>query len=88
MAERLGCFDLTDQMPRDRNIFLAHVMSYGTFEDVGISKKHFSDAEFVEALKYPPVGVFDRYSWSYWNTVLGRVPVPPIPKYASLSDQG
>jgi hypothetical protein len=80
MGERLGCFDLTDQMPRDRYIFLAHVMTYGTSGDVVIAKRHFSDDEFLDALKNAPIGVFDRYSWAYWNTVLGRVPVPPIPK--------
>ncbi len=80
MGERLGYFDFTDQMPRDRYLFPAHVMTYGTIQDLTIAKKHFSDAEFVDALKNAPEGVFDRYSWSYWNTVLGRVPVPEMPK--------
>lgn len=64
----------------DPVFFLAHVMTYGTIEEVGIAKKYFTPDDFFYALKHAPPGVFDARSWAFWNTVFDRVPVPEMPK--------
>ena len=60
--------------------FLAHVMTYGTLDDVLIAEKHFCARDFRAALEHAPPGVFDIRSWHYWNIVCGRTPVPPLPQ--------
>lgn len=80
VARRVVWFKPPEEVLEDKTHFLAHVMTYGTVEDVVTAKKHFSAAEFRAALENAPAGVFDPRSWAYWNTVLGRVPVPPLPK--------
>ncbi|MGH9789801.1 MAG: hypothetical protein ACRD5W_01205 [Candidatus Acidiferrales bacterium] len=55
-------------------------MTYGTVQDVVTTEKYFSPEDFRQALENAPPGVFDPRSWAYWNTVLGHVPVPPMPR--------
>ena len=59
--------------------FLAQVMVLGTWEDVEIARKHWTDDDFRQVLNEPPAGVFDPRSWSYWHRVLGLGPAPPLP---------
>jgi len=65
---------------QDAVFFLAHVMTYGTADDVTVVKRHFTPADFSRALENAPPGVFDPRSWAYWNTMFDRTPVPPMPK--------
>ncbi len=58
---------------------LAQVMVYGTPEDVVLVKQYFSNTDFLEVLKAPPVGVFDARSWAYWHLMLDKYPPPPLP---------
>lgn len=60
--------------------FLAHVMTYGTVEDLRAVTDVVSDQEFREALERAPAGVFDGRSWAYWNVKMGRLPVPALPE--------
>lgn len=66
----------------DADHFLAHVMTYGTIEDVLVARRHFSSADFQHALEHAPAGVMDPRSWSYWHAVAGRIPSPPMPRRA------
>lgn len=59
--------------------FLAHVMTYGTVEDLRAIREVVSREELLEALEQAPAGVFDARSWAYWNLMLGRMPAPPLP---------
>lgn len=59
--------------------FLAHVMTYGTVEDLQAVSSVVAPDVFREALEIAPPGVFDARSWAYWNLKLGRVPAPPLP---------
>lgn len=59
--------------------FVAHVLTYGTFEDVAILRRYLSEAELKEAIENSPAGVFDARSWGYWNLKIGRYPAPPLP---------
>jgi len=59
--------------------FLAHVMTYGTLEDLRALRDVVGLAEFREVLDHAPPGVFDPRSWAYWNLKCGRLPTPPLP---------
>jgi hypothetical protein len=59
--------------------FIAHVLTFGTFEDVTILRKYISDLELRDALDQAPPGVMDPRSWAYWNLKIGRYPAPPMP---------
>ena len=64
----------------DQYHFVAHVLTYGTYEDVMILRKYLSAGDFREALDNAPPGIFDPRSWAYWNLKIGRYPAPPLPK--------
>lgn len=59
--------------------FVAHVLTYGIYEDVATLRRCISDDELWEAIDHAPPGIFDPRSWAYWNLVMGRYPAPPIP---------
>lgn len=60
--------------------FLAHVMTYGTIEDLAVVEGYVGQEELREVLEKAPPGIFDRRSWAYWNLVCGRWPAPPRPE--------
>ena len=86
VARRMVWYESAEQALGNPANFLAHVMTYGTVQDVVTAEKYFSPADFRHALENAPPGVFDARSWSYWNTVFGRVPVPPMPKRRFLQE--
>jgi len=59
--------------------FIAHVLTYGTHEDVVTLRKYISDDELAEAVEHAPPGIFDVRSWACWNLEMGRYPAPPLP---------
>lgn len=59
--------------------FLAHVMTYGTVEDLRALQGLIGPDEFREVLDHAPPGIFDARSWTYWNLKCGRTPAPPLP---------
>lgn len=64
--------------------FLAHVMTYGTVEDLRAVESVIGQERFRETLDLAPAGVFDPRSWAYWNVKYGRVPVPALPARRGL----
>lgn len=80
VVKRVAWFDPPEETLKRPRIFLAHLMNFGTEEDVKIVKAYFSDAAFKDVLDHPPAGVFTRSSWERWNRFYGRTPVPPLPK--------
>lgn len=80
VAQRLVCYEPPEQALAWSALFLAHVMTYGTVQDIVTAEKYFTPEDFQRALENAPPGVFDPRSWAYWNTVFGRLPVPPMPK--------
>jgi len=80
VAKHVVWFKPPEQTLADPVFFLAHLMTHGTYEDVVIAKKYFTPEQFRAALEHAPPGVFDTRSWAYWNTVFGRIPLPPMPK--------
>ena len=80
VAKRLVWFKSPKQSLEDPYTFMAHVMTYGTFEDVSTVKKLLGFDAFKEALDHLPPGIMDEKSWYYWNTMMDRYPVPPLPE--------
>jgi hypothetical protein len=84
VARRVVWFEEPERALADPLQFLAHVMVFGTVEDLkalrGIVGKH----EYHEVLEQAPPGIFDARSWAYWNLVCGRNPAPPLPVRAGL----
>lgn len=79
-AKRVVWFKTPEEALEDKQLFLAHVMTFGTLEDIVTAMKYYSDADFDFVLAEPPVGIFDRRSWNYWNLRYHHEPVPPLPR--------
>ena len=79
VAKRVVWFKSPEVALGDLKLFLAHVMTYGTLDDIITTMKYYSDGDLEAVLNDPPAGVFDRRSWTYWNLRYHRDPVPPLP---------
>lgn len=79
VARRVVWFKEPEEVLADPVTFLAHVMTYGTVEDLKALDGFAGIEEFCEVLEHAPPGVFDRRSWAYWNLKCGRQPAPPLP---------
>src|SRR6202158_5856342 len=79
-AKRVVWFKPSEKTLNHTKLFLGHVMTYGTLEDIVTAMKYYSDADFGLVLKDPPAGIFDLRSWNYWNLRYHHEPVPPMPQ--------
>jgi len=79
VAQRVVWFKPPSEALADPVHFLAHVMTYGTVEDLRALDGVAGIEEVREALDNAPPGVFDARSWAYWNLKCGRSPAPPLP---------
>ncbi|MBI4324557.1 MAG: hypothetical protein HY674_04765 [Chloroflexi bacterium] len=80
VATRL-CWWLPPEEALDRlPLFLAQVMTLGTWEDVQIVRGALGEPALRQTLSNAPPGIFDALSWNYWHKVFGLEPVPPLPK--------
>ena len=80
VAKRIVWFKAPEEALQEPRLFLAHLMTYGTLEDIATVMKYYSEADFDLVLKDPPAGIFDRRSWNYWNLRYHHEPVPPLPQ--------
>lgn len=80
VAKRVVWFKQPEETLRETRLFLAHVMTYGTLEDIVTAMKYYSDDDFDGVLQNPPAGIFDLRSWNYWNLRHRHEPVPPLPQ--------
>jgi hypothetical protein len=80
VAKRTVWFKSPAEAIDDPIHFIAHVLTYGTYEDVTTLRKYLSEEEFIEAIDRAPAGIFDPRSWAYWNLKIGRYPTPPTPR--------
>jgi hypothetical protein len=60
--------------------FTALVLTYCDVKDIATLERYLPREGFREALEHAPPGVFDIRSWTYWNLICGRDPVPPLPQ--------
>ena len=79
VAKRVVWFKEPADALADPLHFLAHLMTYGTVEDLRVVESVVGEKEFLETLDHAPAGVFDPRSWAYWNLKYGRVPAPTLP---------
>ncbi len=93
IAKRVVWFKKPEETLKDKRCFLTYLMTYGTDKDTDIARKYFTIKDFIEVLKDPEIGVFDKKSWKYWNLVfLDPKVIPPLPKrnfskYPSISQK-
>ena len=80
MAERTVWYKTPAEAVADPLNFVAHVLTYGTQEDVKALRQYLDLDDIRDALDHAPPGVFDERSWAYWNAMVGRFPAPPLPK--------
>lgn len=80
LAPRIIWFEPTETALANPVRFLTYLMAYGTIEEIALVRRHVSQDDFREALEKAPPGIMDKRSWAYWNTKLGRYPVPPMPR--------
>ena len=84
VAQRVVWFKEPVEALVDPVHFLAHVMTYGTVEDLRVLQGIIGLDEFQEVLDHAPPGIFDARSWAYWNLKCGRAPTPPLPMRRGL----
>jgi hypothetical protein len=80
LAPRVIWFEPPEKALSNPIRFLAYVMTYGKARDIAVMQRYIGLEDFREALEHAPPGIIDRRSWAYWNTRLGRYPVPPMPR--------
>ena len=80
VARRLFWWEPPASALRHLPRFVAHVMNWGTWEDVRVLQRKLGEGAFETVLDDPPPGVFTPRRWNYWHVRLGRVPVPALPK--------
>jgi hypothetical protein len=80
VAPQVIWFEPPEQALAEPIRFLAYLMTYGTAEDIAVVRRYLELEDFREALEHAPPGIMDERSWAYWNTMTGRLPVPPMPR--------
>ncbi|HTV34551.1 MAG TPA: hypothetical protein VME69_15915 [Methylocella sp.] len=80
LARRLVWFEEPAEALSDTFRFVAYALARATHEDMKILRSFLTDDDLREALDHAPSGIIDPRSWAYWNLMLGRDPVPPMPK--------
>jgi hypothetical protein len=79
VAKRVFWWGQPEEWLDDAVRFVAQVMTYGDWNDVGITHRLLGDEAFCEALTHAPPGVFDIKSWTFWHLRYHRH-VPPLPQ--------
>jgi hypothetical protein len=80
LAPRIIWFEPAEKALADPIRFLAYLMTYGRAEEIAVVRRYLDLDDFREALDHAPPGIIDKRSWAYWNTWVGRYPVPPMPQ--------
>ena len=79
IAKRVVWFQPPDQTLANPKLFLAHLMTYGTLDEVRTVRRQWGDDVFTAVLDDPPPGILDARSWAYWNLIYDRDPRTPLP---------
>ena len=79
VARRVLWFEEPERALADPVQFLAHVMVFGTIEDLAALRGIVGKDDWREVLEHAPPGLFDSRSWAYWNLVCDIRPALPLP---------
>jgi hypothetical protein len=79
IAERIVWFEHPEKALTDPLRFMAYLLTYGTAAEITVVRRHLGAEDIREALENTPPGIMDERSWAYWNILVGRYPVPPMP---------
>jgi hypothetical protein len=79
LARRLVWFEEPAEALSNTARFVAYALARATHEDMKVLRAFVTDEDLREALDHAPPGIIDPRSWAYWNSKLGRYPVPPMP---------
>ena len=80
IARRLIWWMAAEEALEERSLFLAQVMTLGTWDDVASVRADLGESVLRATLSHPPPGIFDLQSWQYWHRVFGLDSVPPLPR--------
>ena len=80
IARRLIWWMPPEEALEERSLFLAQVMTLGTWNDVQCVRAALGDEALRQTLSDPPAGIFDAPSWHYWHRRFGHESIPPLPK--------
>lgn len=80
LARRLVWFEKPQEALSDTFRFVAYAVARATHQDMKLLRQFLSDDDLREALDNAPPGIIDPRSWAYWNSKMGRYPVPPLPQ--------
>ena len=82
IARHVVWYDSPEHTLERPTIFLAHLMTFGTPDDLAIARQYFSDENFRSVLDNPPPGIFTAHAWARWHHELfgGDKEVPPMPE--------
>ncbi len=64
------CWSVKDVL-EDKNFYLRLVMQYGGQHHLKVANKHFTKADFIEAIENAPPGFFWSSVWHSWRNKLG-----------------
>ena len=80
-ADQIVWYMHGDQALQDQDFFLAHIMAFTPQVGYEHCRKHFhfTDEDFVQALRNAPPGDFQPEDWLYWNNKFGLEPPLPLP---------
>src|SRR5436305_14462680 len=79
VAKKVVWYDLPERTLGDLKTFLAHVMVYGSAEDLAIAERYVPEDELRRVLEAAPAGVFTEEAWKRWHERFG-VPVLALPR--------
>lgn len=85
VARRVIWFDAPDEALADPVRFLAHVMVFGTVEDLRVLRGIVGNDDYREALEQAPPAFSISALGAYWNLICKRKPAPPMPIRTGLS---
>lgn len=79
IARKVVWYDQPEQTLAHLDIYLAHLMVYGSSTDVAVTAQHVPAEEFRRVLENAPAGLFTQEVWQKWHKQLG-MPVQPLPR--------
>jgi hypothetical protein len=80
IARRLIWWMPPEEALEEPSLFLAQVMTLGTWDDVELVRAALGEEPLRECLHNAPPGIFDLPSWHYWHRRFGIQPIPPPPR--------